>query len=170
MKPNRTPNKCNNLNKKILAQEPCPLGNITPRWSLRSSRGKRRSVSQEYVGDSLWNIIIMKKYVRWHGRSWNIWANHDSAIKYNSCFNLVPAWWYHINPWFSKLEVWSLEQCGRWRSAWRANGSYNGKAFWKLSQNANWLLEKLFRSIWCCMWWMLEIPSMDIHFGNGKGK
>lgn len=31
MKPNGDPNKHNNLNKKILAEEPCSLGNVIPR-------------------------------------------------------------------------------------------------------------------------------------------
>lgn len=51
MKPNRAPNKHNNLNKKILAQESRPQGNMTQRWSLRNS-AQKNSVLQQYLGDT----------------------------------------------------------------------------------------------------------------------
>lgn len=50
MKPNRAPHKHNTLNKKILAQGQCPVGNITQRGSLGSSTGKKiKSILQPYL-------------------------------------------------------------------------------------------------------------------------
>ena len=68
MKPNRAPNKRNDYNKKILAQEPCPLGNITQKdETLGVRKGSGELVLQQYLGDPQQRMIIMRNFVILHG-------------------------------------------------------------------------------------------------------
>lgn len=68
MKPNRAPNKRNNYNKKILVQEPCPLGNITQKYeALGVWKGRGQLLLQQFLGDPQQKMIIMKNFVLLHG-------------------------------------------------------------------------------------------------------